>query len=179
MRPFAALLAVAIWLGLLSAPVLAQQPYAGLEERAIKALSDRDVADLRAGRGMGMALAAELNGYPGPMHVLELADSLSLSAEQRDKVQTLFAAMKSEAIPLGEKLIVQEAELDQQFAAKTVTPDSLRAALAAIGTTQAALRETHLKYHLSTLQVLAPGQVDRYRALRGYGGHGMQGHGRH
>ena len=178
MTPLTALLTVAICLGLFSAPAQAQQPYAGLEGRAIKALSDRDVADLRAGRGMGMALAAELNGYPGPMHVLELADSLGLSGEQRDKVQNLFAAMKSEAVPLGEKLIVQEAELDRQFAAKTVTPDSLKAATAAIGATQAALRETHLKYHLSTLEVLAPGQVERYRALRGYD-HGMHAPGRH
>jgi hypothetical protein len=32
--------------------------------RSIKALSDQQVSDLRAGRGMGLALAAELNGYP-------------------------------------------------------------------------------------------------------------------
>jgi Spy/CpxP family protein refolding chaperone len=179
MTPLAALFAVAMCLGLLPAPAQAQQPYAGFEGRPIKALSDRDIADLRAGRGMGMALAAELNGYPGPMHVLELADSLGLSGEQRDRMQNLFAAMKSEAIPLGEKLIVQEAELDRQFAAKTVTPDSLRAAMASIGSTQAALREAHLKYHLSTLDVLAPGQVERYRVLRGYGGHRMHIPGRH
>jgi len=86
--------------------------------------------------------------------------------------------MQAEAIPFGEKLIVQEAELDRQFAAKTVTPDSLKAATAAIGATEAALRETHLKYHLTTLEVLAPGQVERYRALRGYG-HGMHAPGRH
>jgi hypothetical protein len=60
-----------------------QQPYAGLEGRSIKALSEQQVADLRAGRGMSLALAAELNGYPGPMHVLELADSLDLSSSAR------------------------------------------------------------------------------------------------
>ena len=54
-------------------------PYAGMQSRAVKALTDQQIADLRAGRGMGLALAAELNGYPGPMHVLELADRLSLS----------------------------------------------------------------------------------------------------
>jgi len=76
-----------------------QQPYAGLEGRSIKALSEQQVADLRAGRGMGLALAAELNGYPGPMHVLEMADALDLSGQQRAKMQKLFAAMKAEAIP--------------------------------------------------------------------------------
>lgn len=40
------------------------QPYSGIEQRAIKSLSDEQISDLRAGRGMGFALAAELNGYP-------------------------------------------------------------------------------------------------------------------
>jgi hypothetical protein len=67
----------------------AQTPYAGMQSRQIKALSDQQIADLRAGRGMGLALAAELNGYPGPSHVLELADQLGLSPEQRSKVQEI------------------------------------------------------------------------------------------
>src|SRR2546428_267783 len=88
----------------------AQQPYAGLETRSIKALSEQQIADLQAGRGMGMALAAELNGYPGPMQVLEFAEPLALSDQQRAKMQELFAAMKAEGVPLGEKLIAQEAD---------------------------------------------------------------------
>ena len=71
----------------------------------VKALSEQQTADLRAGRGMGLALAAELNGYPGPLHVLELADQLDLTADQRSKVQQLFDAMKAEAMPLGSRLI--------------------------------------------------------------------------
>ena len=63
--------------------VHAQTPYAGMQARSIKALSDQQIADLGAGRGMGLALAAELNGYPGPSHVLELADKLDLSADQQ------------------------------------------------------------------------------------------------
>ena len=35
------------------------QPYAGLQQRDVKALSDTQLADLRAGRGIGLALAAE------------------------------------------------------------------------------------------------------------------------
>ena len=30
-------------------------PYTGLEQRAIKALSEQQISDLRAGRGMGLA----------------------------------------------------------------------------------------------------------------------------
>src|SRR5205807_4645347 len=123
----------------------AQSPYAGMQTRSIKALSDQQIADLKSGRGMGLALAAELNGYPGPVHVLELVDKLNLSADQRASVQRLFDSMKAEALPLGAKLLEQEADLDKQFATHTVTPDSLKASTAAVAATQGALRETHLK----------------------------------
>src|SRR6185436_111246 len=105
--------------------VHAQTPYAGMQARSIKALSDQQIADLGAGRGMGLALAAELNGYPGPSHVLELADKLDLSADQRASMQRLFDSMKAEAMPLGSKLIEQETELDRQFAGHAITPVSL------------------------------------------------------
>jgi len=150
--------------------VHAQTPYAGMQARSIKALSDQQIADLGAGRGMGLALAAELNGYPGPSHVLELADKLDLSADQRDSMQRLFDSMKAEAMPLGSKLIEQEADLDKQFADRTVTLESLRATTAAVAATQGMLRETHLKYHLSTGSILTPSQMTKYAELRGYGG---------
>jgi hypothetical protein len=146
----------------------AQTPYAGMQTRPIKALSEQQVADLGAGRGMGLALAAELNGYPGPSHVLELADKLELSADQRASIQRLVDSMKAEAVPVGAMLIEQEADLDKQFASRTVTPESLKAAIAAVAMTQGELRETHLKYHLSTVDVLSPGQMKRYAELRGY-----------
>jgi hypothetical protein len=148
----------------------AQTPYAGMQTRPIKALSEQQVADLSAGRGMGLALAAELNGYPGPSHVLELADKLNLSTDQRARIQLLFDSMKAEALPLGAKLIEQESNLDRQFANHTVTPESLKASTAAVAATQGTLRETHLRYHLSTVAVLSPGQMQRYAELRGYGG---------
>lgn len=158
-----------------------QPPYAGMQTRPIKALSDQQIADLKAGRGMGMALPAELNGYPGPSHLLELADQLNLSIEQRANTQTMFEEMKAEAIPLGERLIGQEAALEGLFASQTVTPDTLRSATAAIGETQARLREAHLKYHLSTVAILQPRQLQRYAELRGYAGGApgapSQGHG--
>jgi Spy/CpxP family protein refolding chaperone len=154
----------------------AQTPYAGMQSRPIKALSEQQVADLQAGRGMGFALAAELNGYPGPSHVLELADKLGLSADQRENAQQLFNAMKQEALPIGAKLISQEAELDRQFAGRTVTPASLKSVTSAIAVTQGELRETHLKYHLSTLTLLTQNQRQKYSELRGYGGQDSGGH---
>jgi len=146
----------------------AASPYAGFEQRTIKALSAQQIADLRAGRGMGLALAAELNGYPGPSHVLELARELELTDAQRTHIEALFAAMKAETIPIGERLIAEEAALDRQFAARAITPASLTTAVTAIGTTQASLRAAHLKYHLSIIDVLNPTQIRRYGELRGY-----------
>ena len=71
---------------------------------------------------------------------------------------------------MGAKLIEQEADLDNQFTSHTVTPESLKKSTAAVAATQGALRETHLKYHLSTVALLSPGQMQRYAELRGYGG---------
>ena len=158
---------------LLTAPSLgwaqSHQPYAGMDQRSVKTLSEQQVADLRAGRGMGLALAAELNGYPGPMHVLEHERALALTADQRDRTRALFEAMKAEAVPVGELLIEQEAKLDRLYAGREITPVRLRVDTAEIGETQARLREKDKKYHLDVMAVLNAEQIERYRSLRGYG----------
>ena len=115
---------------------------------------------------MGLALAAELNGYPGPAHVLEMGDQLGLSGDQRDHMRRLFAAMQAEAIPLGERLISEEVIWMGCSRHENVTPEALADATKAIGRTQRSLREAHLKYHLATVAVLMPDQVARYNALR-------------
>jgi len=106
-----------------------------------KALSEQQVSDLGAGRGMGLAMAAELNGYPGPSHVLELADKLELSADQRDRIKALFDSMKAEAQPLGSRLIAQETVLDKLFANRSITPANLKVSTVAFAATQGELRE--------------------------------------
>jgi hypothetical protein len=165
----------ALALGALAAPAIAQQPqqqYAGLQAREIRALSEEQIADLSAGRGMGLALAAELNGYPGPVHVLELADRLELTDAQRTAIKQQFDAMQSEAVPLGQRLIAAEKELNRQFAERTITPERLRTATALSAEIRGALRNTHLRYHLSTAAVLNTEQIRRYAELRGYAGGG-------
>ena len=164
--------ALAVSLTLLAGGALAQspQPYAGLQSRAIKALSAEQIADLTAGRGMSFALPAELNGYPGPIHVIELADQLALTGDQRTRLQALFEQMRQEAIGIGHRLIAQEGELDRLFSDRKITAASLAVSTAAIGQTQAALRATHLRYHLLTADILTPAQIQRYAELRGYAG---------
>jgi hypothetical protein len=155
----------------LGAPALAQQPpqpYAGFQARTIRALSADQIADLSAGRGMGLALAAELNGYPGPLHVLDLADQLGLTGEQRAAVAQLLERMRAEAIPLGQRRIAAEQDLGRDFAERTITPARLKAATALIGEIIGELRNTHLKYHLSTAALLSADQIHRYAELRGY-----------
>src|SRR5215831_7249511 len=164
---------------LLANSAMGQQPYAGLQERSIKTLSEQQVADLNAGRGMGLALAAELNGYPGPIHAIELAEELHLSADQIGKLMALFEAMKAEAIPLGASLISQEQRLNDSFAHHTITLANLETATREIGNMQAALRAAHLKYHLSTVAILTPEQVARYNELRGYQSGNPPTHGHH
>jgi acetylornithine/succinyldiaminopimelate/putrescine aminotransferase len=95
-RPIAAC-AVAV-LTALSSAAMAQssQPYSEMQSRSIMALSNQQVADLKAGRGMGLALAAELNGYPGPNHLLELSDKLALTSDQNSTLKKMFYAMKAE-----------------------------------------------------------------------------------
>lgn len=151
-------------------------PYAGQQGRAISSLSPAEVADLRAGRGMGLARPAELNGYPGPLHVLELADALALSAEQRARTEALHARMQAAAREAGERWVRAERELDALFRSRQVTPESLRDALQRIGALQAGVREVHLQAHLEQTALLTPAQVERYVQLRGYaGGHGHHG----
>jgi hypothetical protein len=166
---------VAITLAFAS-PALAQHgqhgqhnaPYAGLQQRQIKALSEQQVADLRAGRGMSLALAGELNGYPGPLHVIELADRLQLAADQRAGAQRLFDAMKEEASALGLALIEQEATLDRAFATRRISEQSLQEMTGQIAITQGQLRAVHLKYHLATADLLTEAQRRQYAILRGY-----------
>jgi Spy/CpxP family protein refolding chaperone len=167
---------------------VAAQPYAGLEQRPITSLSQGQIADLRAGRGMGLALPAELNGYPGPRHVLEWADELALTPEQRRRTETLFREMQEQAAALGEQVILSEAALDRLFVeGQPSESDILDAALAA-ARLQGTLRAHHLRYHLAMRELLSPEQIERYGALRGYaapekadgrhdGGHGHGGHG--
>lgn len=169
---------IAVLLALLAGPASAQQlhhhpqhsgtPYAGLQQRDVKALSEQQVADLKAGRGMGLALAAELNGYPGPLHIIELQEQLQLTPEQRQLFQQLYESMKTEAIAVGEALIARERALDQQFAAGKMTTDDLARLTARIGETQGALRAVHLKYHLTSADLLTPDQRQHYAQLRGY-----------
>jgi hypothetical protein len=179
-RPAVSIALAALAIALATSPPLAAQqpsPYAGLESRPIKALSAEQIEQYRNGEGMGLAMAAELNDYPGPKHVLELETELELTDEQRRAVQASYDAMHAEAVRFGDAIVERERRLDAMFAEATVTEETLRQTLDEIGRLQAELRRAHIAAHLETRLLLEPAQIERYSALRGYTGEGAHQHG--
>lgn len=145
-----------------------QQPYGGQQERPVSGLSDREIVDLEAGHGMGMALPAELNGYPGPLHVLQFADALKLTPEQRGKVQASFDFMQAQAQGLGRTYIEAEKALASSFRAGRVDAKVVAERVKAIEAVRSELRQVHLLAHIETAALLTDQQKAIYEALRGY-----------
>ena len=142
--------------------------YAGQQTRSIKALSEQQTQDWLDGRGMTLALAAELNGYPGPMHVLELLQPLKLTDAQQRAAQALMQEHKTEVRRLGAELVQAERALDTAFGNKSIQPETLTAMTRSIGELQAQIRDSHLQTHLKQTALLSSEQVASYASLRGY-----------
>jgi hypothetical protein len=142
--------------------------YAGEEKREIKSLSATDIEELQNGKGWGLAKAAELNGVPGPVHLLEMKEEIDLSAEQIRAIEDIYTNMKQEAVPLGLELIELERELNNHFANRTITNELLRQILQKIAQVHGQLRYVHLSAHLKTPDILKSEQITLYNKLRGY-----------
>ena len=140
-------------------------------------LSEGDVAALRDGQGWGFAKPAEMNGWPGPRHVLDLGDRLGLDADQRTRIQAIFDAMQAEARRLGPPYIEAEQALDAAFLSGGIDPARLDALLTNAAKARAALRAVHLRAHMATAPLLTRHQRHTYMRLRGHGG-GHHGHGK-
>lgn len=143
-------------------------PYAGEETREIKALSREDVDELLRGGGWGLAKAAELNGMPGPSHVLDMAFELGLSAEQVERTRRIRDAMRREAKTIGERFVSKEAALETMFRAGDIGNPELETRVAEIESIRAELRTAHLSAQIEMTRVLSAEQVRRYATLRGY-----------
>lgn len=145
-----------------------QSPAPGQATRKPKTLSDAELENYTNGRGMGLAKPAELNSYPGPMHVLQLSESLALTANQKSRTQQLFERMKVEAVRLGHAIIAKESELDKLFSSGAAEQTAVRKLTADIAALQGELRLTHLRAHLDMKQILTSKQINLYDELRGY-----------
>jgi hypothetical protein len=167
------LLGSALWIAVAAAQ---EAPYAGHETREIKSLSATQMRGYLDGEGMGLALAAELNGFPGPKHALELRQELGLSLEQLAALGEIFDAMHAEATRLGAEIVERERQLDAGFSSREIDAASIARMTVEIGRLNGSLRGAHLQAHLKTAEVLSLHQRMLYDKLRGYASgseHGM------
>jgi Spy/CpxP family protein refolding chaperone len=147
-------------------------PYAGQQDRQIKALSGAEVDQYLAGAGAGYAKAAELNHYPGPTHVLELADKLGLSEAQRISVKQLMQTHNADAKALGLKRVAAERRLDELFKSGKADEASLAESVRTAASLEGEYRLSHLETHRRLRPLLTEEQIRRYDELRGYAGTG-------
>lgn len=152
----------------------ARSPYADQKLSEIRSLTVVELEQLRTGEGMGFARAAELNHYPGPRHVLDLADALTLSAEQHAGVTEIFESMQKEARRIGAEIIEAERNLGLRFEHQHIDSTALRSATERLGALYGELRYVHLAAHLATTRLLDAHQVADYDRLRGYAGSGEE-----
>ena len=146
-------------------------PYAGQELRDIKSLSDDDIQSLQNGTGEafgGMAKLAELNGYPGPRHVLDMASELQLTDRQKMEIEHIYQNMSNNAKSIGAAIIDIEQDMDGAFANKTITQENLKLMLDKSADVYGQLRFVHLSAHFDTIQMLTIEQVQMYNSMRGY-----------
>ena len=164
---------VFVILGLLPAPLAAQHDhnhsvYSDLDYDTAFTMTPEEVRQLRNGEGMGLALVAELNGYPGPKHAIELASELGLSPEQLARIESIQESMRSGAIEVGLELLATESELTTLFKSEEADPSRVAALTDRVGRITGKLRAIHLQAHLETRDQLTPQQVRLYNIHRGY-----------
>ncbi len=143
-------------------------PYVNQLDSLVKGLSAKEVNDLLNGRGMGFARVAELNNYPGPKHLLELSNELSLSKTQLEAIEAVFEDMQAEARLLGKNIVELELALSKDFAEGEIDAVSLEKKTFELAKLYGELRATHLTAHLEVTPLLSNDQIRHYNFLRGY-----------
>lgn len=156
-----------------AAPLAAQHehqdsPYASMEFVEGTTLTPAEVEQLRAGAGMSLALPGELNHYPGPKHVLEMAHGLELTPEQTEKVTAIREVMSAKAITAGELVIAANRALAAAFGDGGATVAMIDQLTHKAGVVAGQLQAIHLAAHVQTQAILTPDQIKKYDELRGY-----------
>ena len=164
----AALLFIAVPASAQDGSPRSHSPYAGEQTRTIASLSDDDLAELAGGGGWGLARAAELNGVPGPLHLLQLADEIGLDTAQRRAIEAIRDEMRRSAIAARLRFVAAERALDLAFTDAVPDAETLGRLVAEAGSARANLRLVHLSAHLRATPLLTQDQIERYAVLRGY-----------
>jgi hypothetical protein len=149
-------------------------PYAGRSSSSVPSLTTQEVDDLLAGRGLGMARAAELNGYPGPRHVLDLQSDLGLDAAIVAKADEIFREMQAAAQPLGATVVQMEKELGELYASRSIEEAMLQPKVDDLAALMGQLRVVHLRAHIRMASLLTTDQIENYQRLRGYTSRGSE-----
>jgi hypothetical protein len=120
---------------------------------------------IERGEGFGMALAADINGYPGPKHVLDLKKELKLTPSQEAAMQTLMSQMKEKALAKGKDVLLAEKRLEEMFA-QGKSEDESREETYRVASLRAELRWVHLATHLAAKKILTAQQIAAYQQMR-------------
>lgn len=148
-------------------PAAAQQAgQPGHQGRGHGGMQAREFRNLQQGRGMGMGRVAVVNGYPGPMHVLQHAAALELTEGQIERSRELMTRVKSRAPELGNQIVDAEKRLEAMFVEGSIDAAKMDAVLLEIAELRAHLRSLHLTAHLDQAAVLTEAQLLRYKELR-------------
>ena len=120
---------------------------------------------IEKGEGFGMAMPADMHGYPGPKHVLDMKKELKLTAAQEASMQKLMATMKAKALAKGKDVLLAEQRLEDYFALGK-SEDELREETFRVASLRAELRWVHLAAHVAGKRILTAQQLATYQKLR-------------
>ena len=110
------LLVVAAAIALTNSAVAGTHRSRRQETRTVKTLSLRRFMDTSWAQGLGYTKAGELNHYPGPRHVLDLANALESEPPNNVDSAAIYGRMHAEVVPLGEMIVTRERRLNVAFA---------------------------------------------------------------
>jgi Spy/CpxP family protein refolding chaperone len=137
----------------------------GQGHQAAQACIDQFNKVVGEGRGFGMAFAADQNGYPGPMHVLELKDRLKLTADQEARARELYAGVRAQ-LPKSTRLLEAQRRLERLFAQGAATEPAVRTAVAEVEQALSEVRLVHLLAHVRARDLLTEEQRRIYHEAR-------------
>ena len=125
-----------------------------------------DKESLEKSEGAGMASYADINGYPGPKHVLEMQETLKLTDDQIKDISAIIDEMSENARATGEMIIAKERELESSFRLGKAGESYTKQLATEIGSLRGALRSVHLNAHIQAKSVLTKEQIATYMAIR-------------
>ncbi len=168
-----------LWISsIAAAPASAQHhhhqasPYAHTRSSDVPTLTPEEVTRLRNGEGMGLARPAELNRFPGPKHLLELASELDLHSAQVRRIEAIHEKMRAQAIAKGEDILMAERRLANLFASAAVgerpSVADVKRIAEHLGVMRGQLQAIHLLAHMESARELTAEQIEEYDRLRGY-----------